>query len=338
MYGPTDFDGAIEARPFQSRDEDGVLELLRVAFGQWPRDIQGVTPREFFRWKHVDGPFGPSILVVAEARGAIIGLAAYLPWQFRAGEEVISTMRGVDFAVHPSYRRRGVSMAMRATANFPSNAAFVWSNPNDQSRPGGLSWGQREVRNLPHFVRPGRQPRVTLQRTFAKGSKMPQQVSVEADTAAEILRDGARVSLLLTRAQDPGYRLKTAKDLAYLRWRYGQLVEYRAIHADAGEGAGGIVIFRTRRHGRLWVSHICELFAEQDDRGTVRHLIHRVSDAAPADLISCSFPSRTSAALAGFVPHPTGKVVMVYPLQPNLAPDPTQRGSWALSLGDFDLL
>ena len=332
-----DSEGAVEARAFQAKDETGVLELLRVAFGGWPRDIKGVTPSEFFRWKHMDGRFGPSILVVAEARAAVIGFVAYLPWQFSAHGQVVLTMRGVDFAVHPSFRRRGVSMAMRAAANFPSDSVFTWSNPNDQSRPGGLRWGQREVRTLPHFVRPGSTPRVTLQRTFAKGSKTPRHLSIDADSAAEVLRDGTHTSLLLASMKDPGNRLTTVKDLAYLRWRYGQLVDYRAIRSDADAGASGIAIFRTRRHGRFWVSHICELFAEHEDRRTARHLIDRVRGAS-ADFISCSFPSRRSAARFGFVPFRSGKGLMVYRLQPNLAPDPTQRASWALSLGDLDLL
>lgn len=333
---PKDSDGAVEARTFQAKDETGVVELLRVAFGAWPRDIEGVTPSEFFRWKHMDGRFGPSILVVAEAHGAIVGFVAYLPWQLSARGEVVLTMRGVDFAVHPSFRRRGVSMAMRAAADLPSHSAFTWSNPNDQSRPGGRSWGQREVRKLPHFVRPGRTPQ-TL-RTLVKPSTTPRHLSIDADSAGEILRDGAHASLLLASMKDPGHRLRTVKDLDYLRWRYGRFAEYRAIRSDADVGASGMAIFRTRRHGRFWVSHICELFAEQEDRWAIRHLIDRVRDAAAADFISCSFPSRRSAALCGFVPYRSGKGLMVYPLQPNLAPDPTQRASWALSLGDLDLL
>jgi GNAT superfamily N-acetyltransferase len=330
-------DGAVEARPFQAKDEAGVLELLRVAFGAWPRGIEEVTPSEFFRWKHMEGRFGPSILIVAEARDAVVGFVAYLPWQLSVRGRVVSTMRGVDFAVHPSFRRRGVSMAMRAAANLPSDAAFTWSNPNDQSRPGGLSWGQREVRKLPHFVRPGRSARLTLQRALAKGAKTPTHLSIDAESAGEILCDESHAALLRASTRDAGYRLSTVKDLAYLRWRYGQLSEYRAIRSDSDD-ASGLVIFRTRRHGHFWVSHICELFAAHEDHRTVRQLIDRVRDAASTDFLSCSFSARRSAALCGFVPYRSKKVVMVYPLQPNLTPDPTERASWALSLGDLDLL
>ena len=295
--GPVAFDDAVEARAFQAKDEPHVLELLRVAFGQWPRDIQGVAPSEFFRWKHMAGPFGPSTLLVAEADGAVIGFGAYLPWRFRAGGQILTTMRGVDFAVHPSYRRLGASMAIRAAANFSSDVAFTWSNPNEPSRSGGLKWGQREAGRLPHFAQPRGPLRDTIQRALAKGSRTPERLRIEADTAAEILRDRAHASLLLARQKDPGNRrLATVKDLDYLRWRYGRFEEYRAIRADAGKGSSGIVIFRPRRHGAFWVSHVCELLVEQDDRRTARHLFHRVRDAAPADFVTCSFPSRRDAA------------------------------------------
>jgi GNAT superfamily N-acetyltransferase len=330
-------DGAVEARAFQAKDETGVIELLRVAFGAWPRGIEGVTPGEFFRWKHMEGRFGPSILVVAVAGDAVVGFVAYLPWQLSVGGHVVLTMRGVDFAVHPSFRRRGVSMAMRAAADLPGDAAFTWSNPNDQSRPGGLTWGQREVRGLPYFVRPGRHPRLTVKRTLAKGDETPRHLSIDADSAGEVLGDETHESLRRASAAGAGQRLSTVRDLAYLRWRYGQLSEYRAIRSDS-QGASGMAIFRTRRHGRFWVSHICELLAADDDHRTVRRLADRVCDAASTDFFSCSFLSRRSAAACGFVPYRSRNVLMVYPLQLNLVPDPTQRASWALSLGDLDLL
>jgi GNAT superfamily N-acetyltransferase len=337
---PTAFDGAVNVRAFAAEDEPRVLEVLQAAFGQWPRDIQGVAPSEFFRWKHMAGPFGPSILLAAEADGAVIGFAAYMPWRFRANGQILATMRGVDFAVHPSHRRRGASVALIQTAvsHFSGDVAFVWSNPNEQIRPGSLRSGRRQVGRFPHFVRPRGPLRDTIQRACAKGSETPGHLQIEAEPAAEILRDGAHSSLLLALTKQPGDLLVTAKDLDHLRWRYGRFDEYRAIRADVGTGRSGMVIFRPRRHGPFWVSHVCELFVEQNDRRSARHLLHQVRDAAPADFLSCSFPSRHDAALFGFVPYRRGTALTTYPLQQNLTPDPTQRASWALSLGDLELL
>jgi len=276
--------------------------------------------------------------MIAEADGAVIGCHAYMPWRLSAGGCPLSTMRGVDLAVHPSYRRRGVSMAMRAAACFSNDVAFTWSLPNKQNRPGAQKAGMRVVEELPRFLRPRGPLRHIVQRACAKGSKTPEHLPTEAETAAKILRDGARASLLLERMKGPGDRMATVKDLDYLRWRYGHFGEYRAIAADSGEGASGMVIFRARRHGHFWVSDVCELLVERDDRRTVRHLFHLVRDSAPADFINCSFSSRHHAARFGFVQTRGVTVLMTLPLQQNLAPDPTRRTSWALSRGDLELL
>jgi GNAT superfamily N-acetyltransferase len=336
---PPPFDDAIHARPFEASDEGPVLDVLQAGFGRWPGEIHGVTPGEFFRWKHVASPRGPSILLVAEADDAVIGFGAYMPWQLKARGRILETMRGVDFVVHPSYRRRGVSMAIRAAANFPENIAFMWSNPNDISRLGGIKWGQREISGLGHFLQPCGSPRRTIRRAYGKGSKTPEPLPVEAETAGQIFRDGARAQLLLANTNVPHDRLATVKDLDYLRWRYGQFEEYRAIQADAGPDAGGVVIFRPRRHGRFWVAEVYELFVKPSDSGSARRLFQQVRDATQVEFISCSFATRRDATRCGFVlPSRHRSVVMTYPLQENLVPDPTRSDSWALSRGDLELL
>jgi hypothetical protein len=329
-------DSAITARLFEPQDEPAVLEVLQAAFGQWPRDIQGVEPSEFFHWKHVDGPHGPSILVVAEADGAVIGFAAYMPWQFRARGQMLKAVRGVDFAIDVLYRRRGASMALRAAAKFSSEVSFIWSNPNDQSHPGGRKFGRRDVGRLPRFVQPRGQLRETIRRARARGSRTPEHLCIEAGTAAEVLGDDTGASLFEPKKGVD--RLATDKNLDYLRWRYGRYDEYRAIRAEIGGDAHGVVIFRCRRHGSLWVTHICELFVEHDDRRAVRRLLERVRDAAPADIINCSFASRRQAASCGLLQYGRGSVLTTHPLQQNLVPDPTRLASWALSLGDLELL
>ena len=48
---------ALSIRLFESDDEPAVLELLGTAFGAWPREGIDGTRSEFFRWKHLEGPF-----------------------------------------------------------------------------------------------------------------------------------------------------------------------------------------------------------------------------------------------------------------------------------------
>jgi hypothetical protein len=142
---------------------------------------------------------------------------------------------------------------------------------------------------------------------------------------------------LLDHSRHAHDRLATLRTRDYLRWRYGRHADYRAIRVERG-GASGVVIFRCRRHGSLWASHICELLVERDDRAIVRSLLKRVREAAPVDFIRCSFTSRAEAATHGFLHHPRGLLLTISPLRRGLAPDPTRPDSWALSIGDLELL
>ncbi len=144
-----------------------MLELMRDAFGQWPRRLEGVAPSRFFQWKHTDCPFGPSVRLVACADVAPIGFLGQMPWSLRCGERVLSTMRGVDLAVDPAHRRRGVSMSLlgAARAHYSADVAFAWSNPNEYSRGGVLKApGRRRVDGLPRFVGFGEPLRAEISR------------------------------------------------------------------------------------------------------------------------------------------------------------------------------
>jgi hypothetical protein len=327
---------AVSTRPFEAGDTSAVLGLLQSAFGQWPRNVPGTTAGEFFHWKHELSPFGASTLLVAEANGAVIGFYAHMPWRLQVRGEAVAAMRGVDLAVHPAFRRLGASTALRAAAGFPADVALLWSNPNDESRPGGVKLGRRSVGRLPRFVQPCGRLRETLRRARGRQRGLPDALPVEARTAAEVLGDGASASELAPRPRAREQRLSTARDLDYLRWRYGMFGEYRAIRAHAG--GRGVVIFRCRRHGPFWVSHVCELLVEPGDRRTARRLLRRVREAAPADFVTCNFSGARAAARYGFAPYRGGETLTILPLTSDLEPDPTERRSWALSHGDLELL
>jgi hypothetical protein len=334
--GPTVLDSAVTARLFQPDDESRVLEVLQLVFGEWPRDLSGATAAEFFRWKHIEGPFGQSERLVAEVDGAVIGFAAYMQWRFCVGGRAVRAVRGVDLAVHPLHRMRGVSLALRTATSFPSDVGFIWSNPNLESRPGGRRVGRRPVRIVTQFVQP-QEPVATLLRATLGGSRRPRQPDVEAGPARSVL-DDAPLTSLLDHSSDARGRLATERTREYLRWRYGRYDDYRAIRVPAAGGVDGVAIFRCRSHGAFRVSHICELLVEREDRRLVRSLLQGVRDAAPVDFIRCSFASRAQAASHGFLHCRRGLLLTTSLLQPNPVPDPSLPGSWALSIGDLELL
>lgn len=64
--------------------------------------------REWFEWKHREGPWGPSRVVMARDDVGPLGIVFGLPWAYRCGDERVLGIRLVDGATTPRATRRGV--------------------------------------------------------------------------------------------------------------------------------------------------------------------------------------------------------------------------------------
>jgi predicted N-acetyltransferase YhbS len=315
-------------RPYHESDEDPVLELLTASLGPGPA---GARTAEFFRWKHLDNPFGRSLLLVAEDEGRIVGLRAFMRWRFRAGSATVRAVRAVDTATHPDHQGRGIfsRLTREALELLQSDTDLVFNTPNDKSGPGYLRLGWRPVGRLRLSVRPRRLPR--------RRSERP---PVDAPSAAAVL-DDPRVPALLARAERDGTRFETDRDPDFLRWRYADSpLDYRAIHVeDAGE-LRGIAFLRVRPRGGLWQTSVTDVVVAPGDTAAAGLLMGEASRSARSDFVACRFPAGSTAARAairrGFVRAPGGIRFVVNPLRPAV-PDPTELRSWALGLGDVEV-
>lgn len=319
----------IDIREYRPEDHAEVLELLCLAFGLWPRALPEADGASFFEWKHGASPFGPSRMLVALDEGRVVGFWALMTWRLRANGTTFLTTRSGDLAVHPDYRRLKVSMSLRAAASFPEGQALLWSESNAVGRTGALKAGATRVGEIPRYVLPLPRVRKALSTARHAGTVQP----LQAQPACELLAG----DIELPRAPDSA-QLETARDLAYLRWRYGSLDDYRTV--VAGEPSNGMAIFRVRDTGRMRVLEICELLVPgEDDRGVARELLRGVNAAGSgaADVLVCNFASRREAARHGFVRY-GGAVLNVRPLVASMEPDPRLRESWRLTRGDLELL
>jgi GNAT superfamily N-acetyltransferase len=327
------------ARAYEDADEPAVLELLQTVFGSWPRGIESLPPREFFRWKHVRGPRGRSTLFVAEHAGVLAGFVAYMPWPLRVDGQLVQAVRGVDLAVHPHYRRRGVSQALRAAAGSLLEGALLWANPNDPANRGGLKDGRHPSGRVPLFARFCWRVPQSARRALSGELDTSASVTVRPPKARDTLADEEYVSRLLASIPHPAGRLATDRNVNYLRWRYGHFPEYHAVVSSAKVGSSGIAIFRLRPYGRFWVLDVSELLAEGMTASVQRDLLANVSNAAAADFLVCNFPSWSHAARHGFVQVSRGGNIYTHaPTGAHLRVDPARPGAWALSRGDLELL
>jgi GNAT superfamily N-acetyltransferase len=330
---------SFHVRPFRPGDEQGVLATLQAAFGHWPGDAEVEDPLAHFRWKHFEGPWGPSLLFVAEAGTEIVGFEGWLRARLTVGARTLEVLRAVDLGVRPDHRGRGVGAALspQGAANAPPGTALSMGNPNPLSRSGALRLGRHNVGRFPVYVRL-RRPVRTLLRRPSTAARAP---AVDAPTAAEALADRTRVPALLAAVAPHRSRLAPAKDLAYLSWRYAAPGLYHAVPLEEGGRLAGLGIFRIVGGDARPRMRICELLVADDDRPRARRLLGLVLAAADVDYATCHFSSdtvqRSAARRKGFLRLWSWETLLVYPLE-RVQPDPLLHRSWSLTLGDFDLV
>jgi hypothetical protein len=334
----------VGVRPFIDADLPAVLDLMTASLGGGPA---GHRSEAFFRWKHLDNPFGRSFLILAEDEGRVVGLRAFMRWTFEAGERAFTAVRAVDTATHPDHQGRGIFtlLTLRAVDDLRGDTDLVFNTPNGKSLPGYLKMGWKVTGRVPAAIRPVRPIRVArrVRRLDAAGGPDRPQPATEAEAAGAALEDAAGVQDLLAAAAAPEARLHTERTLAFLRWRYGEGsgLGYRAVRIEREGALRGLALFRVRARGGLWEASVADLIVGRGDAGTAGRLLGAVRRAADVDHVACAMPAGSDGARAarrrGFLPAPGGVTLTTNVLRPPVTPDPTDVGSWAFALGDLEV-
>ncbi len=334
----------ITVREFEDADEAPVLALLNLTLGVG-RAFER-TPA-FFRWKHIENPFGRSLMLLA-AKDEIVGLRAFLRWQFRIGEMTVPAVRAVDTATHPRYQRMGIFSRLTTACLERAQAdgvQFVFNTPNQYSMPGYLKLGWSYVGRTTVMVRPLRPLRM-LRSLFTR------QVGMSLDTepgddrlrsVEDMLAAPEAVSELV--AQDDAALIsgiRTARSVEYFRWRYGRGPSLRYGAHWVGDGSlRSAVIYRVTTRRGLRELMICEFLLTDVRAG--KRVVRELLAAARADyaVAHCAWatPHRRALASLGFVPVPRrGPHFTVRPLgQDDPERNPRNPASWRLSLGDLEV-
>ena len=122
-------------RPYRPGDEVEIVDLLQLVFDGWPKFDLRCSPLDHWKWKYLDNPSHKSVICVASSDEEIIGVNHQLPVQIKVGDEVILSHYGADLAIHPDFRRMGVSNELIEASDSSGKRAggqFVYcvtSNP-----------------------------------------------------------------------------------------------------------------------------------------------------------------------------------------------------------------
>ncbi len=329
-------------RPYRDAEEPEVLDLLRGSLGGGPG---GQRTPEYFRWKHLENPFGRSFMIVAETGGRIIGFRALMRWRFRIGDRTIEAARPVDTVTHPQERGRGVfsTLTRAALDSLKGEVDLIFNTPNENSLPGYLKMGWQITGRIPVSVRVRRPMAFALGKLRRGRSNASERPLVSAPRADEVLGDEMRISALLDRAQPPGPGYATPRSVEYLRWRYGRapLLDYHAVLEERGGEVTGLALFRLRAEGSLWGISVGDVIVRPGDVQGARRLLAAVRRSADVAYVAAAFPPGSSAGRAHRGPTtiraPKGMTFVVNPLREGLAPDPRLLSSWSLATGDVEV-
>lgn len=115
--------------------ESGIVSLLRQASRPWAALASVVHLGDFWKWKHQDGPLGPSLISVAMAGSEVVGCIHSTPARLTLGGQVRFCCYTSDAAVRSDYRRKGLLYGLVDHANQVRTSAgmqfgyFMTLNP-----------------------------------------------------------------------------------------------------------------------------------------------------------------------------------------------------------------
>ena len=178
---------------------------------------------------------------VATDGDKVVGLRAFMRWEFVRGGEILQAVRAVDTATHPDYQGRGLFTAMTMhglDVVKDDGIDFVFNTPNTKSRPGYLKMGWQEVGRLPVAIKlagPGAALQVARSRGAASHWPLPLEIGEPIEAVLDRMAVGRRST------NDPR-SLETNRSAGFLAWRYGgALLGYRVV-SPTGIGAGQLVV------------------------------------------------------------------------------------------------
>lgn len=306
----------MQIREATHNDIPRILVVLKASLGE----ISSKKTEEIWRYKHIDNPFGESLVLVAEEKGEIIGVRAFMRWKWQQTESIYSTFRAVDTATHPAHQGKGIFKKLTLKAleiGKERGDHFVFNTPNEQSKPGYLKMGWNEVDKLNIHLRPV---------NFLSLKKRALGYNIYGCV-------GNCQELFSTHFHDQKATMKlfTPKDSEYINWRYinNPLQTYSVVFNENFFIAG-----YTKPRWNLKEFRVSELIFSEEGKKSAKSAILELAKSSGAAVISLSPNNKMrfkAGVTGGFGPILTFKSINCNDLSfLNL-------DSWSYSLGDLEL-
>ncbi len=232
----------MEIRAASEEDIPRIVELLKISLGE------SLMPKshEYWRWKHMDNPFGKSPVLLCWQDSTLIGVRAFMRWNWIKGGLVYRALRAVDTATHPEHQGKGIFKKL--TLSLVNNCIglgdhFVFNTPNSQSRPGYLKMGWEDAGRLPVVV--------SIQRPFSIAINFFRETELSRHDNSQLkyYLDHPGLSSLVQGHSLSTNAIITNTTISYLKWRYLSVpvTQYVAIGDENGSELNSLVIARIKK-------------------------------------------------------------------------------------------
>jgi GNAT superfamily N-acetyltransferase len=241
----------MQIRAAEKEDIPAIVELLKISLGE------SLMPKSetYWRWKHVDNPFGASDVLLAFEDKQLVGVRAFMLWSWQRGDERIRAVRAVDTATHPDFQGKGIfsKLTMALLKEYQSSdRSLVFNTPNDKSLPGYLKMGWELAGQLPIRIQI-RRPVSVVMAMLKKGKDdgRDDNKAIGGPTGLAFLDHAGLPGLLERSRQFHAGSFHTPHTVDSLRWRYKEVpvAQYGAV-AEEGQGLNGLFIYRLK-HSRM---------------------------------------------------------------------------------------
>ncbi len=210
----------MQIREATPSDIPEIINVLRASIGE----AKLPKTEEIWKYKHFDNPFGASLVLLAVVSGRIIGVRAFMKWEWNFNGTRFSALRAVDTGILPEHQGKGVFKALNSAGLKLSKDRgdhFIFNTPNSKSLPANLKMGWKRIDKLKIVFIPGK----FRNRIFKKENfQYKKSIDPTALDLQELLNG-------YNSLQSQKGKIFTPKSQDYLRWRYEQnpLQDYQII-------------------------------------------------------------------------------------------------------------
>lgn len=271
--------------------------------------VFGARTPDWYRWKHLDNPAGPSLGWAAIDQDGVAGVRLLQRWNLLVAGEIRRALRPVDTVTVPRAQRRGIFQALLDVAldHLDGETDLLFNTPNQNSQPGYVKNGWKLLDPIAHGVRP------TIPGPRLGAPIDPAALPFPTDVEATIT---------------------TARSPDYLAWRYDRRSghDYRG-SASLGDDRPAGVVYRVTTRKRSKALILCDCFGPAS---TVSRLVASSSRRERAIIAIAAVGTGTPEPSA--LPRHVVRGSTVLAVRPiaDLEPDPLALKSWRLSLGDLE--